>query len=163
MDGSYYETLTEIVVDTYSFKVTWSAASRNCCILWIQDTDTMEQFEALGRFSQFDKRNILEFIVRYVTNSSLRETISKKRFALYIENIAPTVFEEIQKLEYSRKVAAFKNLYNLDSVIDEAADLRWKRRCMAKKFHPDKGGDKEAMALINEGYEILKSKTRKPM
>jgi hypothetical protein len=163
MDGSYYETLTEIVIDNYSFKVTWSAASKNCCILWIQDTDTMEQFEALGRFSQFDKRNILEFIVRYVTNSSLREKISKKRFSLYIENLAPTVFEEIQKLEYSSKVAAFKNLYNLDSVIDEAADLRWKRRCMAKKFHPDKGGDKETMALINEGYEILKSKTRKPM
>ncbi|MCF8109546.1 MAG: hypothetical protein K9J81_11220 [Desulfohalobiaceae bacterium] len=163
MDGSYYETLTEIVIDNYSFKVTWSAASKDCCILWIQDTDTMEQFEALGRFSQFDKRNILEFIVRYVTNSSLRETISKKRFALYIENLAPTVFEEIQKLEYARKVAAFKNLYNLDSVIDEAADLRWKRRCMAKKFHPDKGGDKETMALINEGYEILKSKTRKPV
>ncbi len=163
MDGSYYETLTEIVIDNYSFKVTWSAASKNCCILWIQDTDIMEQFEALGRFSQFDKRSILEFIVRYVTNMSLREKISKKRFSLYIENLAPTVFEEIQKLEHSQKAAAFKNLYNLDSVIDEAADLRWKRRCMAKKFHPDKGGDKEAMALINEGYEILKSKTRKPI
>ena len=162
MGGSYYETLTQIVIDNYSFKVTWSAASEQCCILWLKDTDTMEQFEALGRFSQFDKRNILEFIVRYVSNSSLRETISKKRFELYIENLAPTFFEEIQNLGHSKKVNAFKNLYNLDSVIDEAADLRWKRRCMAKKFHPDKGGDKQTMALINEGYELLKSKIQKP-
>jgi len=152
------EILTEIAIDNYNFRVTWSAASRDCCILWIQDADTMEQFEALGRFSRFDKRSILEFVVRYVTSQSLREEISKRRFARYIESLPPTFFQQVQYMGYHEKAAAFKNLYNLDSVIDEAADLGWKRRCMAKKFHPDKGGDKRAMALINEGYELLNAK-----
>lgn len=158
MDHQYYEILTEIVIDNYRFKVTWSAASEECCILWLQDSDTMQQFEALGRFSRFDKRSILEFVVRYVTNQSLREEISKRRFALYIENLSPMFFEEIQRLDYRQKVTAFRNLFNLDSVIDDSADLGWKRRCMAKRFHPDKGGDPKTMALINEGYELLKSK-----
>ncbi len=161
MDFNYSETLTEITVDNYTFKVTWSVAMEECCILWIQDTDTMEQFEALGRFSQFDKRNILDFIVRYVTSHSLREKISKKRFSLYVESLSPTFYEEIQSLDYKEKVKALSNLFNLDSVIDEAADLRWKWSLMAKKFHPDVGGNKEAMALINEGYELLKSKKGK--
>ncbi|MCF8037872.1 MAG: hypothetical protein K9K79_01015 [Desulfohalobiaceae bacterium] len=158
MDHLYHETLTKIVIDNFRFKVTWSAASEECCILWVRDTDTMRQYEALGRFSRFDKRDILEFVVRYVTNFTLREEISKRRFALYIENLSPTFFEEIQKLNYQDKVTAFRNLFNLDSVLDEAANLRWKRRCMAKRFHPDKGGDKTTMALINEGYELLKPK-----
>lgn len=163
MDLNYYETLTEVSIDSYSFKVTWSAALEECCILWMQDTDTMKQFEALGRFSQYDKRNILEFVVRYVTSQSLREEISKRRFSVYVENLSPAFFENIQKLEYKKKVEALSNLYNLDSVIDEVADLRWKRGLMAKKFHPDAGGNNEAMALINEGYEILKSKKGKPL
>ncbi len=162
MDPRYYEILTEISIDNYAFRVTWSTASHTCCILWIQDTDTMDQFEALGRFSQFDKRNILEFVVRYVTSQTLREEISKRRFARYVENIPPAFFEEIQKLTHNEKAAAFSNLFNLDSVIDEAADLAWKRRLMAKKFHPDKGGNKQAMTLINEGYELLKARREKP-
>lgn len=161
MDSNYYEILTEIAIDNYSFKVTWNAAGQDCCILWIQDTDTMNQFEALGRFSRFDKRSILEFIVRYVSSQALREEISKRRFALYIEDLSPMFFEEIQQLGYREKAAAFRNLFNLDSVIDEAADLGWKRRCMAKRFHPDKGGDNRAMEVINEGYELLKSKSGK--
>ncbi|MCF8025412.1 MAG: J domain-containing protein [Desulfobacteraceae bacterium] len=161
MNPHYYETLTEITVDNYSFKVTWDAASRECCILWIQDTDTMDQFEALGRFSRFDRRNILEFVVRYVSSHELREEISKRRFSLYIEKLSPRFFKEIQRLDYKEKAAAFRNLFNLDSEIDEAADLGWKRRLMAKKFHPDKGGDNRAMELINEGYELLKSKNGK--
>lgn len=156
------EILTEIAIDNYVFKATWSAASGDCCILWMQDADTMEQYEALGRFSRFDKRHILEFVVRYVTSHALREEISKRRFAMYIENLSPTFFQQIQKLGYHEKAAAFKNLYNLDSAIDEAADLGWKRRCMAKKFHPDKGGNNQAMALINEGYELLTTKTQGP-
>lgn len=160
MDLHYSETLTEIAIDNYRFKVTWSAAVENCCILWIQDTDIMDQYEALGRFSQFDKRNILDFVVRYITNQSLREEISKRRFSLYVESLSPTFFEEIQRLEYKEKVKALGNLFNLDSIIDEAADLRWKWGLMAKKFHPDAGGSNDAMALINEGYEILKSKKK---
>jgi hypothetical protein len=163
VEHQYYEILTEIAIDNYRFRATWSAASDEVCILWMQDTDSMDQFEALGRFSRFDRRSILEFVVRYITSQSLREEISKRRFALYIENLSPTFFEEIQRLGHEEKAAAFNNLYNLDSVIDEAADLAWKRRAMAKKFHPDKGGNKQAMTLINEGYEFLKSRKNKPL
>jgi hypothetical protein len=156
-----HDILTEILIDNYSFKVTWGAVNETCCILWIKDTNKMKQFEALGRFSRFDKRNILEFVVRYVTNQYLREEVSKKRFQLYIENLSPTYFDEIQKLNHTEKLRALSNLYNLDSVIDEATNLKWKRSFMAKKFHPDIGGDKKAMALINEGYELFKSKKGK--
>jgi len=158
MDLHYYEILTEITIDNYRFKVTLSAATKESCILWMQDMDTMPRFEGLGRFSRFNKRKILEFIIRYVTSQVLREEIGKRRFALYIDSLSPTVFDEIQKLDYADKVKAFSNLYNLDSVIDGATDLGWKRGCMAKKFHPDKGGNKQAMAVINEGYELLKAK-----
>ncbi|MFO7838397.1 MAG: J domain-containing protein [Desulfosalsimonadaceae bacterium] len=158
MGQHYYETLTEISIDNYDFRVTWSAASKDYCILWVRDEDIMDQFEALGRFSRFDKRNILEFVVRYVTSQALREKISKRRFAFYIENLSPTFFEEIQRLTHEDREEAFNNLFNLDSVIDEAVDLAWKRRLMAKKFHPDRGGNKQAMTLINEGYELLRSK-----
>ena len=156
LDG--HDILTEISIDNYTFKVTWGAGNEKYCILWVRDTDKMDQFEALGRFSRFEKRNIFEFVVRYVTNHFLREEISKRRFQIYIENLSPTFFEEIKKLNPMEKERAFSNLYTLDSAIDEAADLKWKRRYMAKKFHPDKGGDKMAMALINEGYQLLKSK-----
>ncbi len=158
MNRNYYEVLTEISIDSYSFQATWSSACRDCCILWMKDSDSMDRFEALGRFSRFDRRSILEFVIRYVTNHALREEISKRRFELYVENLSPTFFEEIQELDWEQRAEAYSNLYNLDSVIDEAADLAWKRRCMAKRFHPDRGGDKEAMKLINEGFEFLKSR-----
>jgi hypothetical protein len=160
MNLNGHDILTEISIDNYSFKVTWGSGKEICCILWMKDTNKMKRFEALGRFSGFDKRNIFEFVIRYVTNQYLREQISKKRFQLYIENISPTFFDELQRLNPLEKERAFSNLYNLDSVIDEPADLKWKRRVMAKKFHPDKGGNKRAMALINEGYEFLKSKKK---
>jgi hypothetical protein len=155
MNINGHDLLTEISIDNYSFNVTWAADNKTCCILWLKDTNKMEQFETLGSFSRFEKRNIFEFVIRYVTNHNLREEISKRRFQLYIENLSPTYFDEIQKLNHKEKIRAFSNLYNLDSVIDESADLKWKRSIMAKKFHPDKGGDKKVMALINEGYELL--------
>lgn len=161
MNPNSHDILTEISIDNYSFKVTWSTGDKTYCILWVKDTNKMRQFETLGRFSRFDKRNIFEFVIRYVTSHYLREEVSKKRFQLYIENLSPTYFDEIQKLNPKEKITVFSNLYNLDSVIDEALNLKWKRSYMAKKFHPDKGGDKKAMALINEGYELLKLKKEK--
>ena len=155
MPAEYYETLTEIAIDNYAFKATWSAASGECCILWIQDTDYMEDYEALGRFSRFDKRKILEFVIRYVTNPQLREDISKKRFERHMESLSHTVFHRISELSHEERERAFRELFNLDCMLDAAVDLNWKRRVMAKKFHPDRGGDTISMALINEGYELL--------
>jgi len=155
MPMEYYETLTEIVIDNYAFKATWSASSADCCILWIQDTDFMEEYEPLGRFSRFDKRKILEFVIRYVTNSQLREDISKRRFQRHMEGLSPTDFHRISELSHQEREVAFRELFNLDSALDEAVDINWKRRVMARKFHPDRGGDNVSMALINEGYELL--------
>lgn len=153
--------LTDIAIDNYAFKVTWSCTEDEGCILWIRDTDYMEDFEALGRFSGFDRRKILEFVIRYVTNSRLREDISKRRFERHMEGLSPTVFRNIAELDPERRKKAFRDLFNLDCVLDEAVDLDWKRRVMAKKFHPDKGGDNVSMSLINEGYEILSERESK--
>ncbi len=155
MPIEFDEPLTEITIDNYVFKATWSAVDEEGCILWVRDTAYMDDFEALGRFSGFDRRKILEFVIRYVTSSQLREDISKKRFERHMEGISPTVFQNIEELSQERRQKAFRELFNLDSVLDEAVDLDWKRRVMAKKFHPDKGGDTTSMSLINEGYEIL--------
>jgi hypothetical protein len=151
-----YKILTEIVIDNYCYKVTQSSATGAGCVLWIKDANVMDHFEALGRFSEFDKRQVLEFIVRYTTNHLFRKEISKRRFMNYLENLSPTVFEDIECLSYQEKVRAFHNLYDLDSLLDIYLDLGWKRKTMAKKFHPDLGGDTRTMALINEGYEVLK-------
>src|SRR6056297_710480 len=150
-----YKVLTEVVIDNYQYKVTWSSASGESCILWIRDSQVMEHFEALGRFLDFDKRHILEFIIRYSTNSLFREEISKRRFIKYLDKLSPTLFEDIERLSYQEKVRAFQNLYNLDSILDVYLDLGWKRKILARKFHPDFGGDNRKMALINEGYEVL--------
>lgn len=156
-----YKVLTEVIIDNYYYKVTWSSASGDSCILWLKDSNVMEHFEALGRFSHFDKRHILEFIIRYTTNPLFREEISKRRFMKYLEKLSPTVFEDIEVLSYEEKVRAFHNLYNLDSILDIYLDLGWKRKILARKFHPDFGGDNRKMALINEGYEVLKENLSK--
>ncbi|WP_041281873.1 hypothetical protein [Desulfohalobium retbaense] len=154
---AFYEILTQVQIDHYLFQVTWSVASGESCILWICDETSMQGFEALGRFSHFDKRDILEFIVRYVSNPSLQEEISKRRFEHHLEHLPTTVFEEIDRMDFRQKEEAFRNLFNLDSVIDKAVDLGWKRRIMAKKFHPDSGGSHKSMTIINEGYDLLSS------
>ena len=152
-----YEILTQVHIDQYLFQVTWSVASGESCVLWICDETSMDWFEALGRFSHFDKRDILEFIVRYVSNPSLQEEISKRRFEHHLERLPTTVFDEIDRMDFEQKEEAFRNLFNLDSVIDNAVDLGWKRRIMAKNFHPDSGGSHKSMTIINEGYDLLSS------
>ena len=149
------QVLTTVVVDQFEFQATWSASYGQGCILWIRDSRNKVDFEPLGRFSHFEKRQVLEFVTRYVTNPDLREEISKKRFQLHLETLSPRVLAEIDSLSFEEKRIAFRGLFNLDSVVDQFADLGWKRRLMAKKFHPDKGGSTQSMTVINEGYEYL--------
>lgn len=156
--SEYYEVLTEITIDHYSFRATWSPSSGQACILWIRDSRHMQRFEPLGRFSVFDKRSVLEFVVRYVTNPRLREEIGRRRFELYLQHISPAQIDAIAELDREERERAFRSLFNLDSVIDEAVDLAWKRRRMARKFHPDCGGESRRMSLINEAYDALTGK-----
>lgn len=157
--AKHSQILTQVIIDYYEFQVTWNASVEPACILWIKDTRTMNTFEALGRFSCFDQRQILEFITRYVTNLSLRKEISKKRFEIYIESLSPTVFSDIQEFSFQDKENVFRNIFNLNNYIDQFADLSWKRRIMAKKFHPDCGGDTQSMMEINQWYEFLRTKS----
>jgi len=156
--------LTRVSVDNFSFSLTGeSVGGTECFILWVKDESSMDTFQALGKFSVFDKRRTLEFVMRYVTSPALRVELGRRRFAQYLDSLSTDFFNDfcnsIEGLSDDEKIIAFKDLFVLDSEIDAPVDLNWKRRYMAKRFHPDKGGDHQKMALINEGYRILKGAT----
>ncbi len=151
----FSEILSEITVDNIEFRITWHPIEMDSCILWIKDRAVSEFFSALGRFSRFDKRKIIEFIARYSTSPELRKHITRCVFEKKISHLPPAVFEHLTKLSYDQKLAAFRSLYDLDSDI-EISDLEWKRKMMAKRFHPDAGGDETSMQVINEAFDMLK-------
>ncbi len=148
------EILSEITIDDYEFKVTLNAWIEGHCVLWFRDKRSKISFEALGRFTRFDKRDVLFFISRYATSPELREEIEARRFEKRLDNLNLSFFDDIRQFSETNKIAAFRNLFNLDSEID-SKDLARRRRIMARKFHPDVGGDHQAMTLINEAYEYL--------
>jgi hypothetical protein len=141
----------------FQFKVSWSPLCKTACILWFRDTRITETFEALGQFSSFDKRNVLFFIARYVTNSDMREEIDSLRFKRRIEGLSPTFFREIEFLSTRDKANAYRHLFNLDDQMNTLS-LSDRRRLMALKFHPDAGGDSATMALINQAHDFLANK-----
>lgn len=151
------EILSEVSIDNFSFKVTLNPIEKSSCILWFRDVHVGELFEALGKFTHFDKRNVLDFIVRYSTNIQLREEIDKRKFERRIDTLSPAFFKMLEQLDGHAKETAYKNLFDLDHII-EKRDLVRKRKIMAKKFHPDAGGDTRAMSVINEAFEYLNSR-----
>ena len=162
-DGSvvedFSETLSEIIIDNIEFRITWHPIEMDSCILWIKDRNLGGYFSALGRFTHFDKRRIIEFVARYTTSTDLRKHISKCIFERKVRDITTTYLENLVSLNHSEKIRAFKSLYDLDSEI-EIDDLEWKRRVMAMRFHPDSGGDEASMKVINEAFDLLKESTR---
>lgn len=74
---------------------------------------------------------------------------------MHLDSLSPHRLAEIDSLNFKEKQIAFRRLFNLDSLVDQYVDLGWKRRIMAKKFHPDQGGSTMSMTVINEGYEYL--------
>ena len=150
----YTETLTEISVDDFEFRVTWNPLQKDACVLWFRDTRTRPAFEALGKFSSFDKRRVLYFVARYATSESLRREIDHRRFERRVAGLPSDFFREIEQLSRQDKARAFRHLFDLDSQIDPHS-LDRRRRIMARKFHPDAGGNGEAMSLINQAYEFL--------
>lgn len=153
----FSEILSEISIDHFQFKVTWSPIRKNSCILWFHDDRVSRTFEALGQFSTFDMRNILFFIARYVTSSDLREEIDGLRYERRIEGLSPTFFREIERMSAGDKRKAYRHLFNLDDQMNNLS-LATRRRIMASKFHPDAGGDTTTMSLINQAHDFL-SKT----
>ncbi len=153
------EILCEASIDDYHYKVTLNPIEPDSCILWFRDARISLSFNALGRFSFFEKRKVLDFIVRYSTNAELRRDIEHKKFERRISNIAPSFFKTFHTLSPRQKEMAYRNLYDLDAAI-EKGDLARRRRIMARKFHPDAGGDGQAMSVINEAYEYLLTRAR---
>lgn len=148
------EVLTEITVDEFHFMVTMHTAMDGQCVLWMRHLLQNKTFQALGRFSQFDKRDVLFFIARYTTNPELRTEIANRRFEKKISSLSMRFFDDIERYSRADRTAAFKSLFDLDEEIDRDALTR-RRRIMARKFHPDAGGDHRTMSLINEAYEHL--------
>ena len=146
--------LAEVDIDHYHFIVSSNPISSESCILWYMDSRMSRQYEALGQFARYDKRMVLDFIVRYVTNSMLRENLDMRRFERKLEHVSPAFFSQIKRMTAYDKARAYRNLFSLDSAVEKRS-LAARRRAMAKRFHPDAGGDTRVMSLINEAYDYL--------
>ena len=153
------EVLSEIRIDDYRFKIAWTPLFRDGCVLWFMDARVDEVYEALGRFSQFDRKRVLDFIVRYTTSENLRREIEGRKFENRLGELSPSFFAHVRGLSQAQKATAYRYLFDLDDAIEER-DLVRKRRIMAMKFHPDRGGTSHAMTVVNEAYEFLMNSTR---
>lgn len=151
------EILTEMNVDNFHFQVTSNPYENNSCILWYMDSHNHISFKALGKFSGFDKRRALSFVVKYATSSSLRSEIERKKFEIKLNTMSRSYFEHIERSSGTNQEKAYRELFNLDETLDKH-DLVKRMKMMAKKFHPDVGGDDKAMTIINEAYSYLVEK-----
>lgn len=154
INKNYSEILTEATIDNLNFQVTWNPYENNSCILWCRNIHTKISFTALGKFSDFNKRKILDFIIRYCTTPELQNNIEKKKFDHKLNNISLSYFDHIELTSFSDKEKAYRNLFALDTTIAKE-ELKARRKQMAKKFHPDAGGNDRAMTIINEAYDYL--------
>ena len=153
----YSEVLTEVSIGNYNFHVTRNPFEAGSCILWLRDAYKHPAFSALGKFSGFDKRKVLEFVVKYSSDPAMRSEITKRRFEKKLDSMTLRYFERFELLGYQNKAAVYRSLFDLDPSF-ELADLSAKRRMMVKRFHPDAGGDNRAMAIINEAYDYLSTR-----
>ncbi len=157
--ADFSKILTEVSIDNFNFQVTRNPFEMGSSILWFRDAYTQLGFTALGKFSGFDKRKVLEFVVKYATNATLRMEIAKRRFEKKLSSLTLSYFERIELLSYKDREAAYRSLFDLEIGAEhEHADLSSKRRMMVKRFHPDAGGDHRAMTLINEAYDYLSTR-----
>jgi curved DNA-binding protein CbpA len=145
-------------IDNFHFQVTTNPYESNSCILWYMDSHNHISFKALGKFSGFDRRRALSFVVKYATSMSLRSEIERKKFEIKLDSISNSYFEQIAARSRGiNQEKAYRELFNLDETIDRH-DLVKRMKMMAKKFHPDVGGDNKAMTIINEAYSYLAEK-----
>lgn len=151
------EVLSSVCIDDYEFLVTLHPSFNTYCVLWFRDTRVDKEYDALGRFTCFDKRDVLLFITRYTTNPELRREVDNRRFERRISGWTREFMADIRRRSHVDEEDAFRNLFDLDREIDRDS-LAKRRRIMARKFHPDAGGDGETMSLINRAYEHLAEK-----
>jgi len=146
--------LMEMDHDNFRFQVSANPYEKNTCILWLTDKKKPGPFKALGKFSAFDRKKILDFAVRYSASKSLRDEVENKKFKVKLNSISLSYFHKIEKTIPSNRESAYRNLFGLDTKI-ERGNLSRRMKMMAKKFHPDLGGNTFAMTLINEAYNYL--------
>lgn len=147
--------MTQIRVDEYDFRVTVNPYADETCLLWIcNNRRAGGNYEALGRFSRFEKRKILEFITRYTTSAELRREVGRRRFEARVHGLSIASVERLDGMPPWKREIAYRSLFNLDSLMD-SPPLEVKRRIMAQRFHPDAGGTNRCMVVINEAYEVL--------
>ncbi|OGV33245.1 MAG: hypothetical protein A2020_05895 [Lentisphaerae bacterium GWF2_45_14] len=160
VSSSKTEILTEMNIDHHHFQVTDNPFEENSCVLWFRDSRRHVPFIPVGKFSNFDKVRILNFIVKYSSSQQLRVEIERKKFEMKVNSMTPCYFERIEKMKNANQAAAFRDLFNLDTTIDHH-DLSKKMKMMVKRFHPDVGGSNRAMSIINEAYKYLSERAVK--
>lgn len=165
MDNYIYlercQILTAVTIDSLEFKVTLCPMRPEACLLWFRDVRDGTAFRVLGRFSAFDRRNVLDFVVRYAVEPGLREEIAERIFAQRVGHLSPAFFENFEHLSPRERERGYRSLFDLDGLLDRHR-LAARRRIMAKRFHPDAGGSSRAMQVINEAYDYLAERSRGP-
>lgn len=149
-----FHVVTEMNVDKMFFQVTENPFESGSYILWLMDAASSDMYTAIGKFSGFDKRKILNFIVKFITNNRLRDEIENKKFEIKIKAMTHTHISKIEHRSRYNKESAYRELFDLSSAI-EKNNLAKRMKILAKRFHPDIGGDHKSMTLINEAYNYL--------
>jgi len=155
------DVLTEVSIDNFNFQVTRNPFEPGSCIVWFRDVQTMLSFNALGKFSSFDKRKALDFMVRYSTSPALRQEIEHRKFERKVQSLSLSFLHQIESLGRKDREKAYKDIFDLDEPAVDSHTLSRRRKAMTKRFHPDAaGGDAKAMRLINEAYDFLSEKSK---
>jgi len=148
------ELLTEITIDNFSFHVTANPGEYGSCILWQRDINTEQPYSLLGKFARFNKQCIIDFMVKYAHSKRLQIELQDRIFELKLSSISLDFFRTIKYKSKDAQHELFKMLFDLDHTM-EKEQLTKRRRMMAKRFHPDAGGNNSAMKIINEAYDFL--------
>jgi len=146
--------LTEIKIDDINFRVTKSPFEIDGVILWFCYESKGSAYDILGSFNCFDKVKILKFITSYVTSSQLRKKVATKRFEKWLNVMTLQDIQKLDKTEGWSKIEVSRAIFNLGEIFEED-DLKMRRRLLAKRFHPDYGGNYKYMALINDAFDCL--------
>lgn len=160
MKKVYEEVLCEIRVDEFEFMVTRADIKPGACMLWMREGQSLaSEFGALGWFAGFDRRSVLQFVTRYTTSERMRREVDKRKFARWVEGQTPASIRSLDRMARGRKGDGYRALFRLQPVYTRA-ELDSRRRILARRFHPDVGGDGQLMQLINRAYDELLPRAR---
>jgi hypothetical protein len=158
---NFSEVLSEISIDRAKFLVTWHPIEKESCILWFTESVENQPYEALGKFSRFDRKHLLVFVTRFLTEDSFREEIMQRRFQALVNGLTPATLAGLAHMSHTEKLHSFKSICNIDAEMDDR-ELKWKKRILTRRFHPDAGGDHVAMTVVNEVFDNIQRQKPQP-